>query len=156
MSQIPSNLPVNSSNSQPLDRNALAPKQEVEKMIKFLEKKGAVVSPSQETIVQRDDVKDFNGYAKDGHITRDSYVNKRIVELRDLSYQSAMNLLTKIHFTSSPVKMVDLEFAQYHIDEAEDKAKLRLEAEQEFTKLLEKKDTIVKDGKISLKEYLQD
>jgi hypothetical protein len=156
MSQISNGLPVSSAGSQNIDRNAPAPKQEVEKMIKFLEKKGAQISPSQETIVQKDRVKDFNRYAQDGHITRDSYVNKRIIELRDLSYQSAMNLLTKSHSTGSPVKVADIEFAEFYIREAENKAALRNDAEEEFLKLLAKKDTITKDGKIDLKEYLQD
>lgn len=135
-----------------LNPNAPAPDKQVDQMINYLEKKGAERFPQTyiSLVTEQSQRADFNRYAVNGKITKDSYVNQRVKELKANYYQSAMDVFSKMS-----VKNADVKQATEIMKKAQNKAGLRAEAEKEFFELLQKKDTIVKDGKISLKEYLQ-
>jgi hypothetical protein len=138
-----------------LNPNAPASDKQVDQMINYLEKKGAELFPQRyiSLVTEQSRRADFNRYAVNGKITKDSYVNQRVKELKASHYQDAMDKLGR--FTGKPVKNANVAQASEMIKKAENKAGLRAEAEKEFFELLQKKDTIVKDGKVSLKEYLQ-
>ncbi len=133
-----------------LNPNAPAPDKQVDQMITYLEKKGAkLIFGSTISYTRPVNETDHRRYAINGKITKDSYINQRVKELKRQYYQSAMD-----QFSKMPVKNANVKQASAMIRKAENKADLRAEAKKEFLELLEKKDTIVKDSKISLKEYL--